>query len=496
MTLLDAFEANLLDIQSCFGQERVFKRAHALAYASLFTYGRHTISRMICSKNQHHLDWSADYRLFSKRSWDADDLFFEILKKSARHSHWPNNDIVVALDDTAVHKTGKKIPGVCTLRDPMSLPFHTNLIPGIRFLQGSILVNPDKRVECYRAIPVFFEEASPAKRPKKNATAEDHRLFKEEQKVKRISVLGQYATRKIRAQINRLPNGAKRTLFMTVDGSFCNKNYMRHLPQNVVPIARGRKDMKLFRPAGSSARANRIYGEQLPTPEEMRRDDTFAWLKAKPFFARKHHEIRYKVIEPVLWQTGTLGQKLRLIIIAPLGYRLTKNSKKLYRKPAYLITPDLETPVEQLLQYYFLRWDIEVNNRDEKSLLGVGDAQVRAPKSVKRNPQFMVIAYSLLILASMQAYGPERTDDYLLQPKWRRKKNRRPSALDIIAQFRYEVAQRQLGAELTELIALKNARKKVRKKSKTTGFVPPAAAVQTPCDLPVNIFSALFYADA
>jgi len=29
-----------------------------------------------------------------------------------------------------------------------------------------------------------------------------------------------------------------------------------------------------------------------------------------------------------------------------------------------------------LIQYYFDRWQIEVNHRDEKSLLGVGQAQV------------------------------------------------------------------------------------------------------------------------
>lgn len=198
----------------------------------------------------------------------------------------------------------------------------------------------------------------------------------------------------------------------------------------------------------------------------------------------------------MLWQTGTLGQKLRLMIIAPLGYRLTRNSKKLYRSPAYLITPDLETPVERLLQYYLLRWDIEVNNRDEKSQFGVADAQARALKSVERGPQFMVIAYSLLILSSLLAFGPERTDDYLPQPRWRKKKLRRPSTLDIIAQFRRETALRQFGILQIEVMVSKNARKKSTKNDKTTGFVTTRAPNPRPVDLPVDIFSAMLYADA
>ena len=143
-----------------------------------------------------------------------------------------------------------------------------------------------------------------------------------------------------------------------------------------------------------------------------------------------------------------------------------------------------------------MRWDIEVNTRDEKCQLGIADAQVRAPKSVERGPQFMVIAYSLLILSSLQAYGPERTDDYLPQPKWRNKKGRRPSTLDIIAQLRRETALRQLQMLQDEVIVSKSARKKSTKNDKTTGFVTTRAPDQKLIDLPVDIFSAMFYADA
>ena len=37
----------------------------------------------------------------------------------------------------------------------------------------------------------------------------------------------------------------------------------------------------------------------------------------------------------------------------------------------------LNLPVEKLLQYYLWRWGIEVNFRDEKTLIGTGQAQVR-----------------------------------------------------------------------------------------------------------------------
>jgi len=496
MKLLRAFDELFSNCRCHFQQERTFQRARALAYASLVTYGRHTITRLICSKNEQDKDWSADYRFYSTRQWAADDLFFEAVKECDQHSHWPQNAVVAALDDTARQKTGKRIPGVRTLRDPMSPPYHVNLIPGIRFLQGSVFINPGNQIEYYRGIPILFEEAAPAKKPRKNAPAEDKERYKEEQKAKRISVQGREAAIKIRTQIDQLPDGTSRVLYVSVDGSFCNKYFLRFLPKKTIAIARARKDLKIFKPADATMRANRIYGERLPTPDEIRKSDAYPWYETQLFFAGAYHKIRYKTLAPVLWPSGTLSLYCRLIIIAPLGYRLRKGSKKLYREPAYLIVPDVETPVEQLLQYYFMRWDIEVNHRDEKSLLGIGDAQVRSPLSVERNPQFAVAVYSLLLLASIRAYGAKRTDDYLPLPKWRTETDRRPSTLDILAQFRREVMLAQLEMDVESQLNSSTASHKPQEGGKTTGFVTTEHESQSPLILPINIISALLYADA
>ena len=167
----------------------------------------------------------------------------------------------------------------------------------------------------------------------------------------------------------------------------------------------------------------------------------------------------------------------------------------LCREPAYLLIPDVETPVEQLLQYYFLRWDIEVNHRDEKSLLGVGDAQVRDPDSVARNPQFAVATYSLLLLASIRAYGAWRTDDYLSLPSWRKEVQRRPSTLDILAQFRREIMMTQLTINLEPQAQSKNENKKSRPVIRKTGFATSVKKSRSPFNLPVNVISAMLYAD-
>ena len=50
----------------------------------------------------------------------------------------------------------------------------------------------------------------------------------------------------------------------------------------------------------------------------------------------------------------------------------------------------------------------------------------------------MVAAYAFLLLASLQAFGPTRTDAYLQPPKWQRRCRRRPSCLDLLTKLREE----------------------------------------------------------
>ena len=88
------------------------------------------------------------------------------------------------------------------------------------------------------------------------------------------------------------------------------------------------------------------------------------------------------------------------MVIAPLGYRLRNGSRMLYRQPVYLICTDPDLPLEKLLQYYLRRWGIEVNFREEKAIIGTGEAQVRIPSSNQHLPAVTVAAYAILFDAA------------------------------------------------------------------------------------------------
>lgn len=66
-----------------------------------------------------------------------------------------------------------------------------------------------------------------------------------------------------------------------------------------------------------------------------------------------------------------------------------------------MLTSDLDSSVQGLWQIYFNRWQIEVNHREEKDTLGVGQAQLWNGVAVPKQPLLAVAAYSALLLAGL-----------------------------------------------------------------------------------------------
>jgi len=192
-----------------------------------------------------------------------------------------------------------------------------------------------------------------------------------------------------------------------------------------------------FRHEGPS---RRFYAKHKFTPEQVRVDDSRAWQTTKIFYGGKRRKVQYKEVPGVYWQGGARKRPLRLLVVRPTRYRKKKSARFYYRQPAFLLTTVVNGTVRQLLQIYFDRWQIEVNHREEKDTLGVGQAQLRNVTSVPKQPAFAVAAYSALLLASLKAFGAERGKAYAALPKWRRRAQR-PSALDLITLLRKEITE-------------------------------------------------------
>lgn len=417
-------------------------RGKRLALSSLVCLGRHTLTGMICASARQDDDWSADYRLFSQGRFDP-DVIFGVVRRSVGEHLTPGAPFEAAIDDTGLRKTGTKIPGVSYRRDPMSPPFRPNFVRAQRMLQISACL-PSGHGACHaRTVPIDFVHAPTAKKPRK-PNPEQLREYNEAKKEFNLSRQAAARIKKLRENMDSDESNLNRDLWISGDGSYTNGNVMKHIPNRAIFIGRIRGDAKLYHPpetSNNNAKGRKAsYGERAPTPEEIRKDEGIEWQTVEVWAAGKIHQTRIKVTGPLMWRSAGANIKMNLIVIAPLAYRPRKGSRILYRQPAYIVCTDTRAPTEKVLQAYFRRWGIEVNFRDEKQIIGVGEAQVRSASSVELVPPFFVAVYAMLLLAGFRAFSNKTTPDTIPPPKWMRNHNKvMPSTQDYVSMLRYEM---------------------------------------------------------
>lgn len=430
--LIEEFHRLWNQCRPAFSQERCWTNAGELILSNLINFGRHTIAGALSSAGRADLDWSAAYRLFEKQRFDVGKLF-DVPRKTVLETLPEFAPVVASLDDTLLRKSGRNVHGTSWRRDPLWPKFSTNFIWSQRWLQISLAL-PENNGRC-RAIPVDFYHCPSAAKPGKQTGEAELAEYRKRQKEQ---ALPSQALRRMARLRKQIPSD--RELVISGDGGYTNKTICRNLPDKTTFLGRVRKDAKLFSlPEVMSGRGRkRVYGMQLATPEMMRLDDSIPWHEVSAAIGDKMHTFRIKTVSPV--RSGLTGEKdLKLIIVQPLRYRLTQKSRLLYRNPAYIISTDPTLDDADILQWYLWRWEIELNFRDEKNILGLDEVMVRTPDAVETWTPFVVCSYSMLLLAGRSTIS--RTDKELL-PKWQKTVPfSRPSTNRYLSIMRQEIAE-------------------------------------------------------
>jgi hypothetical protein len=412
------------------------QRAKEMGYGLLSCMGRATVTGMLIAIGKQFSDWTAAYKLFTTDRMNVTKLF-EMSSQVCLENLESDQMLIAHMDDTIIRKVGKKIFGTSWRRDPLGPAFHTNFIWAQRFIQLSISLH-DKEMNCQsRAIPIDFHHCPSVQKPSKGATEDELLGHKEAKKIQNLSVQGLERIKLLRERLDQ--QGAKeRELILSVDGSYTNATILKNLPEGVTLIGRVRKDVHLnYLPETEKTKGrNRIYGKEVPTPEQIRQSDELPWLEVKAWAAGKCHTFNVKTIKSIRWRVAGKNHTLQLMVIRPLGYRLKKSGKILYRQAAYLICTDNDLSIEKLLQAYIWRWEIEVNFREEKTINGCGDAQVRNKISAAKLPAFVVAIHAFIHLAD---YITTKNKAKITLPKARWEKpepNQRASTNNMLNLFR------------------------------------------------------------
>jgi hypothetical protein len=432
MLVVEHMNCILETMRDKFKQNRIFKLFKSHLVSNLEMPGRHTISNVICFKGDDNKDWTREYRLFSTSIWDVKSCMNIILLEGI--NHLPELPFIpIAVDLTTLRKQGKKIPFTNYQVDPLSPPFRKGLMWGQRFLHASLLIPMEQYSLPARGVPVRLEISPFVKKPGKKASEEDWKEYKKAKKSHNANVQAMKLIKELREVCSQK---TFKKLLVVGDGGFCNRQCFGPLPEGVDLLVRCRKDATLCR---KSKEKGSFYSKEKFTPDEIRKAPNVPYQEAKAFYGGNWRNIEYKEVKDVYWQRGAQKKPLRTIVIKPMPYRKTSSGNDNYRDPCYLLTTDLTTPAELLIQMYFNRIEIEQNHRDMKNSLGLGQAQVWSEVSVERQPQTVMLGYSILLLSTLKGLGTNRkADDYLPPPKWYRGRLR-PTIEDMRRRLRQEL---------------------------------------------------------
>jgi hypothetical protein len=436
-------------LRPAFGEASTWERARRLGMSVLTCLGRHTITGLLGASGEQHQDWSAAYRLLEEERIPQAALWQQV-RRGVVAALPASGPVVGAMDDTLLPRWGRKTSGVGWHRDPLGPPFRVNLIRAQRLVQTTLLLPEQAGASRARALPVDLELAPTPPRPSARAGEEAWAQYRQARREQRLSAVGQARVTALREALDA--DGAQaRPLLLAVDGSYTNRTLWREIPARTMLLGRVRKDAALFAvpEEGKKKGRPRLYGKRLPTPEELRQEEALPWQEVTVWVGGKRRGLAVKAVGPVRWR-GAGGRDLRLVIVRPLAYRPHVTGRLLYREPAYLLSSDPKLPLSRLLQAYLWRWEAEVTFREEKTLLGMGEAQVRTPAAVGAAPAFVAAMYAFLHLA---AHRTGEAQPRLARPRWQRPApTARPTTGQLLGVVRAELWGAALGISFRDFV--------------------------------------------
>ena len=82
-------------------------------------FGRHTITGLLRNQNRTQQDWTADYRFYTENRLDVAKIFGQV-RTAVEECGGSDRRLVVAMDDSILRKTGRRIFGCGYRRDPLN----------------------------------------------------------------------------------------------------------------------------------------------------------------------------------------------------------------------------------------------------------------------------------------------------------------------------------------------------------------------------------------
>ena len=351
--LLDAFAG-------CFTTP-TFAVFQAMVIGLIAQTGQRTVCGMLtgaglASTWSHH----RAHRFFSTARWQIDQIGLIVFDLVLTHLVEDGAELLLAVDDTAHRRRGKKVHGVGWIHDG-SAPARNKLAFGHRWVVVGVIVRPSflSRPLC---LPVLCRRW----RGKGTTSTVD------------------LAAQMITTIAGRVPG---RRVHVVADAAYHGKG-LRDLPVHISWTTRLPRNAVLYHrapaPTGKRGRP-RLKGDRIGTPAQATATAVFQTVPVARY--GRSDTVSIAVLD-CLWY-GVFGpQPVRMILV-----RDRETGPMLA-----LLTTDLSVTAAGLVARYAARWAIEVTFFDTRQTLGVGQARNRTEQAVTRTWAFGMYVYTLVVL--------------------------------------------------------------------------------------------------
>ncbi len=404
----------LLLFAPCFSRP-TYRTFCALVVGQISQTGLRTVTGMLVGARLsgvwHH---ARAHRFFSHARWSADELGLRLAVLIAATLTEPGAGILVAVDDTLLHRLGRKIHACFWHHDATANSDKAAVAWGNNWVVIGIVVELAflERSVC---LPIMFR----CWQPKRKQFGKGKRDPERPGKV-------QLAREMIELLAARLP---ERQIDVVGDAAYAAEAW-RGLGARITVTSRLRVDAALYDrqpPRTGKQGRPRKWGQRLPNLAKIATDPATQWTEHQVRRYGKPETLMLHTID-CLW--APLGAE------TPVRVILVQDPKKQSGYQIALITTDLHATAAQIVERYADRWQIEVAFEEGKHIFGVGHARNRTRNAVERTVPFQFLAMTITILwYAASGHHPDVVTEHRARSPWYLTKTT-PSFADMLAKLR------------------------------------------------------------
>jgi hypothetical protein len=357
----------------------VWRCAYILLIGAILAPGKRTVTsalRVMGLSGERR--FQVYHRVLNRAVWSCRQASLILLRMLVA-AFAPTGPLVLVLDDTIERRWGPQISARGIYRDAVrSSDSHFVKTSGLRWLRLMLLA-PIPWAGRVWALP-FLTALAPSAR------------YWEERKL-RPKLLTDWA-RQLVLQVKRwMP---QRKLVLVADGGFAALDLLDYLTsRSVICITRLRLDARLFSPApprknGAKGRP-RLVGPRLASLQQVLTNPRTVWLRMK--FLHWYRETNRKVevtSGTAVWYHGGLPP-------LPIRWVLVRDPKGKFETRAILCT-DLNHTPRQIVEWFLLRWQVEVSFQQVRAHLGVETQRQWSDLAIARTTPVLFGLFSIVSL--------------------------------------------------------------------------------------------------